>query len=170
MNQKKLRGPKKLYKVWYRLKGISIFTKTYFSNKDTVINVLAYFHVYPNGSIRSAADTLGTTSNSVYRILKHHGMQFQCWRICYKSVLLWNSVHALSWEPTVFIKNYLYWRSKIFWRCIFNRTCEHFWYIDNPHETWHKFNLNALGLLKNYKESFFIYLEQLNAAQHLEIL
>ena len=167
-----------------KLKAERTLPKPVTSDEDNVINVLAYFHAYPQASIRSAEDDLGLSYASIQRILDSHDMH------PYK----FTKVQALKPEDyqrriqfceTILIRtqedpNFL---RKIIWtdeakfsrEGIFNRKNEHFWSDQNPNFVkemgfQEKFSFNVFCLLKYNNITFLIYDEPLNSDKYLQIL
>ena len=104
--------------------------------EDNIINVLAYFHAYPQSSTRSAEDDLGLTRASVQRILDNHDMHpYKFTKVqalkpedYERRVQFCETILIRTQEDPNFLKKIIWTDEAKFSReGIFNRRNEHFW-------------------------------------------
>ncbi|HLJ31149.1 MAG TPA: transposase [Candidatus Babeliales bacterium] len=154
------------------------------SNEDNEINVLAYFQVFPQSSIRCAQDDLGITYSSVQRILVKHNMHdYKFTKV--QAMKPQDPQHRVEFCEMLLVRtqedpNFL---NKIIWtdeskfsrEGIFNRRNSHFWASENPHVTkeagfQEKFSFNVFCMLMDNQLHYVIYEESLNSRNYVNIL
>jgi hypothetical protein len=167
-----------------QLKNDRSLPKPVTSDEENIVNVLAYFHAYPQASIRSAADDLGLTYYSVQRILDDHDMHpFKFTKVqqlkpddYQRRIRFCEALLIRTQEDPNFLKKIIWTDEAKFSReGIFNRRNQHFWANENPHVVkvmvfQEKFSFNVFCLLKDNQIAFYIYDESLNSNKYLQIL
>lgn len=154
------------------------------AQEDNQINVLAYFHAFPQTSIRNAVQDLDIPYTSVQRILAEHKMHD------YKFTKVQNLLPQdypqrveLCEMLLVRIQEDPYFLRKIIWtdeskfsrEGIFNRRNRHFWASENPNVSkeggfQQKFSFNVFCLLMDDKFKYVIYDERLTSRKYLDII
>lgn len=158
--------------------------RTVTSNQENEINVLAFFHAYPQSSIRCAKEDLGLTYYCVQEILSKHNMHdYKFTKVQFlkpedfpQRVLFCESliVHIQE-DPQFFQKIIWSDESKFSREGIFNRKNIHYWAEQNPHVTrdsafQEKFGFNVFCLMMDDKIRYLMYDENLTSRKYLEVL
>lgn len=134
----------------YNLKNYGSFkcegkkVKTVVDDNDNEINVLGYFHVYPQASVRDGERELGISKSSIHRILKKHKFHPYSYTLQHninernyaKRVEFSEFLLIKTQEEDDFLKNIIWCdEAKFTKNGVFNRRNSHYWSEHNPHVT-----------------------------------
>lgn len=184
MTEQKFRRIEKNFLNFGKVNAPRNLPKPIVSNEAAETNVLGYFNVFPDSSVRSAERDLGYSRSSIDRILNNHKMhdfkfstgqelhpQDQIQRVQYCEMMLVkiqedsNFLQKIIWSD----------ESKFSKEGIINRHNLHIWSHENPfairpYNYQQKFSFNVFAMLMNHRVYYFIYDENLNGERYLSIL
>lgn len=180
----KFRRIKSNFLKFGNVKAVRTAPKPVTDNENNEINVLAYFHANPQGSIPGASDDLGLCYSSIQRILKKHKMH----NFSYQKVqslrpedfpirteFCEHMILRLQENPDI-LKRILWTdEAKFSKEGIFNRKNLHHWAKENPHVVresnfQQRFSFNVFCIIMDDMVEYHVYEENLNGNKYVEIL
>lgn len=184
MNAKKFRRIEGNFLRYGNFKGRRELIFPVRGDEDNQINVLAYFEVNPQASIRSCVADLGLSFSSIQRILQNHRMhdyklsmsQHLHFGDAERRVQFCENILIRIQEDNGYLRKIIWTdESKFSREGIFNRHNTHFWANNNPHlqrprNFQEKFSFNVFCLMKDNQIRYSIYDESLTSNKYVDIL
>ena len=177
INERKFRHIEANFRTFGRVKAKKNISRPVTDMEDNEINVLAYFNLHPQSSIRSAERELDISRMSIQRILKKHKLHNFSMRPVqalipgdYRRRITFcqTMLQKIQEDPGFLAKIIWTDESKFTRQGITNTRNEHYWATDNPHlaknhNYQHKFSFNVFCIMLGDQISYYIYNENLTS-------